>query len=194
MSWKKKKEWALPGNPKSETRNPNEIRNQKSETADLDQSSVTRPGSRSTAVFGFRVWDFIRISGFGFRAFFPLTGSPCRPTRNRYTAPSFESGDAMALDLKTNTTIKVTISKTINRAAARKTVERLFMKDKTVVAPLDARSKNFIPLPKRRGGCIWTKRVNKIHPTLVRGESATIVATPQAIRDLNSVADFVTTS
>jgi len=98
----------------------------------------------------------------------------------------------MALDLKTNATIKVTISKTINRAAALKTIERLFMKDKAVVAPLDARSKNFIPLPKRRGGCIWTKRVNKIHPTLVRGESATIIATPQAIRDLNSVADFVT--
>jgi hypothetical protein len=98
----------------------------------------------------------------------------------------------MALDLKTNSTIKVTISKTINRASAQKTIERLFMKDKSVVAPLDARSKNFIPLPKRRGGCIWTKRVNKIHPTLVREESATIVATPQAIRDLNSVADFVT--
>ncbi len=100
----------------------------------------------------------------------------------------------MALDVKTGTTIKVTISKTINRAAALKTVERLFMKDKTVVAPLDARSKNFIPLPKRRGGCIWTKRVNKIHPSLVRGESATIVATPQAIRDLNSVADFIALS
>ncbi len=100
----------------------------------------------------------------------------------------------MALDVTVNQTIKVTISKTINRAAARKTVERLFMKDKAVVAPLDARSRNFIPLPKRRGGCIWTKRVNKIHPTLVRGESATIVATPQAIRDLNSVADFVQTA
>src|SRR3978361_1154807 len=100
----------------------------------------------------------------------------------------------MANDVKPGQTVRLTISKSINRASARKTVERLFMKDKTVVAPLDARSKNFIELPKRRGGCIWTKRVNKIHPTLVRGESATIVATPQAIRDLNSVSDFVTTS
>jgi len=97
----------------------------------------------------------------------------------------------MALDVKTGQKITLTISKTINRAAARKTVERLFMKDKAVVAPLDARSANFIPLPKRRGGCIWTKRVNKIHPILARGDSATIVATPQAIRDLSSVADFV---
>jgi hypothetical protein len=100
----------------------------------------------------------------------------------------------MALDVKTGQTIKVTISKTINRAAARKTVERLFMKDKAVTAPLDARAKNFIPLPKRRGGCIWTKRVNKVHPGLACGESATIVATPQAIKDLNSVADFVQTA
>ena len=97
----------------------------------------------------------------------------------------------MALDVKTNTTVKVTISRTITRESARKTVERLFMKDKTVAAPLEARSANFIPLPKRRGGCIWTKRVNKIHASLERGASATIVATPQAIRDLNSVAEFV---
>ena len=98
----------------------------------------------------------------------------------------------MANEVKSGQTIKVTITKSITRASARKTVERLFMKDKAVVAPLDARSANFIPLPKRRGGCIWTKRVNKIHPTLIRGESATIMATPQALRDLNSVSDFVT--
>jgi len=97
----------------------------------------------------------------------------------------------MALDVKTGQTVKVTIHKTINRAAARKTIERLFMKDKSVAAPLEARSANFIPLPKRRGGQIWTKRPNKVHPALNRGDSATIVATPQAIRDLGSVADFV---
>ena len=97
----------------------------------------------------------------------------------------------MALDVKTNQTVTVTISKTITRAAARKTIERLFLKDKSVVAPLHARSRNFIPLPKRRGGQIWTKRPNKVHPVLAKGDKATIVATPQAIRDLGSVADFV---
>jgi hypothetical protein len=97
----------------------------------------------------------------------------------------------MALDVKTGQTVKVTINKTINRAAARKTIERLFLKDKSVAAPLEARSANFIPLPKRRGGQIWTKRPNKVHPLLNRGDSATILATPQAIRDLGSVADFV---
>ena len=97
----------------------------------------------------------------------------------------------MALDVKTNSTVKVTISKTINRAAARKTLERLFMKDKSVAAPLEARSANFIPLPKRRGGQIWTKRPNKVHLLLNRGDSATILATPQAVKDLGSVADFI---
>ena len=97
----------------------------------------------------------------------------------------------MALDVKTNQTVKVTIYKAITRASARKTIERLFMKDKSVAAPLEARSANFIPLPKRRGGQIWTKRPNKVHPLLNKGDTATLVATPQAIRDLNSVSDFV---
>jgi hypothetical protein len=100
----------------------------------------------------------------------------------------------MAIDFKSGQTVRLTIHKSINRAAARKTVERLFMKDKAIVEPLDARSKNFIPLPKRRGGCIWTKRVNKVHPSLELGGEATIVATPQALRDLKSVADFVKVS
>jgi hypothetical protein len=88
-------------------------------------------------------------------------------------------------------TVRVTIKRLINRAAARKTVERLFLKDKSQRSPLDARSDNFLPLPKRRGGCIWTKRPNKVHPQLATGDSATIKATPQAMRDLNSVKEFV---
>src|SRR3954447_19494697 len=97
----------------------------------------------------------------------------------------------MALDLKLGQTVRVTISKNISRESARKTLERLFMKDKAVAGPLDDRSKNFIPLPKRRGGCIWTKRVNKVHPTLEKGAAATVTVTPQAIKDLKSVETFV---
>ena len=88
-------------------------------------------------------------------------------------------------------TVRVTIKRLINRAAARKTIERLFLKDKTHTNLLEARSVNFIPLPKRRGGCIWTKRPNKVHPPLASGDSATIKATPQHLRDLNSVKEFV---
>jgi hypothetical protein len=97
----------------------------------------------------------------------------------------------MAFDLKTGQTLRVTITKNISRAAAKKTIERLFMLDKAVSHPIAVRSRNFIPLPKRRGGQIWTKRPNKVHPTLVKGAAATFKATPQLIRDLNSVETFV---
>jgi hypothetical protein len=97
----------------------------------------------------------------------------------------------MANEIKPGQTVRVTISKTINRDAARKTIERLFMTDRGITDPIDARSRNFIELPKRRGGCIWTKRVNKLHPQLERGASATIKVTPQAVKDLKSVETFI---
>lgn len=97
----------------------------------------------------------------------------------------------MATELKPGQTVRVTVSKSINRQAARKTLERLFMQDKAITRPLDTRSANFKELPKRRGGQIWTKRPNKLHPSLDRGAAATIKTTTQSIRDLASVADFV---
>jgi hypothetical protein len=97
----------------------------------------------------------------------------------------------MDTELKPGGQLRVQINKQITREGARKTLERLFMMDKAVRGPLDARSANFKELPKRRGGCIWTKRTNKLHPELVKGAAATIKATPQHLRDLNSVKDFV---
>ena len=97
----------------------------------------------------------------------------------------------MAIDAKSGQTVRVTINKTINRASARKTIERLFMKDKAVAAPIAKRESNFKELPKRRGGRIWTKHPNKVHLTLARGDAATLKMTPQSIRDLGSVSDFV---
>src|SRR4051812_6563381 len=98
----------------------------------------------------------------------------------------------MPLDLKSGKTVRVTISKTIRRDAARKTLERLFMRDKAIRGPIDKRSRNFKGQPKRRGGQIWTKRPNKVHPALIPGVAASVKVTPQAIKDLNSVAEFVT--
>ena len=97
----------------------------------------------------------------------------------------------MALDLKPGATVRVTISKTIKRDAARKTLERLFMRDKAIAGPIAARSRNFKELPKRRGGQIWTKRPNKVHPPLNPGAAADVRVTPQAAKDLNSVAEFI---
>ena len=97
----------------------------------------------------------------------------------------------MAIDLKPGSTVRVTINKNITRASARKTLERLFLTDKTVKQPIERRSRNFIELPTRRGGQIWTKRPNKVHPTLDKGAAATIKTTPQLIKDLRSVEDFI---
>lgn len=100
----------------------------------------------------------------------------------------------MAIEAKPGQTVRVTISKQITREAARKTLERLFMSDRAVARPIEVRSANFIPLPKRRGGRIWTKHPNKVHPNLTKGAAATIKATPQSLKDLNSVEDFVSVS
>jgi len=97
----------------------------------------------------------------------------------------------MAIALKPGQTVRITISKTINRASARKTLQRLFLKDKAVSKPIARRSRNFKDIPKRRGGVIWTKRPNKVHPSLQRGQSATVKTTPQSLRDLSSVAAFI---
>jgi hypothetical protein len=97
----------------------------------------------------------------------------------------------MSIEAKSGQKIRVTVSRTITRAAARKTIQRLFIKDKAITGPIHARSRNFIELPKRRGGQIWTKRPNKVHPDLSKGQAATITATPQALRDLASVEEFV---
>jgi len=97
----------------------------------------------------------------------------------------------MPIELKPGQTVRVTISKQINRHSARQTLERLFMLDKSISKPIERRSRNFKELPKRRGGVIWTKRPNKVHPSLDRGAAATIKATPQLIRDLKSVESFV---
>jgi hypothetical protein len=98
----------------------------------------------------------------------------------------------MASAIKPAGKVRVTITKNLTRAAARKTLERLFMRDKAVSQPMAVRSANFKDLPKRRGGVIWTKRPNKLHPDLSRGAMATILATPQHLRDLDSAKQFVT--
>lgn len=98
------------------------------------------------------------------------------------------------MDYKAGQTVKVTIAKPVARDAARKTLERLFMKDTFVAGPLAERSANFQPQPKRRGGRIWTKYPNKIHASLDKGAQATLTVTAQVLKDLNSVKDFVEVS
>ncbi len=97
----------------------------------------------------------------------------------------------MAIDLTPGQTVRVKISKFIRREIAKRTLERLFMQDKAISGPLAARARNFQAKPKRRGGRIWTKYPNKLHPNLDVGVEATFKVTPQTIKDLNSVKNYV---
>jgi hypothetical protein len=95
------------------------------------------------------------------------------------------------MEFKAGQTVKVTVAKAVSRAAARKTLERVFMRDKGFAAPIEARSANFEALPKRRGGRIWTKYPNKIHGNISKGAHATVTVTAQVLKDLKSVEDLV---
>jgi hypothetical protein len=97
----------------------------------------------------------------------------------------------MSTEFKTGQSVKITISRGVTRDAARKTLERLFMTDDAVAGPIHARSRNFKALPKRRGGRIWTKRPNKLELDLSKGKSASVTLTPQFVKDLRSVQEFV---
>lgn len=97
----------------------------------------------------------------------------------------------MDLQPKPGDTYTVTITRNLTRQSARRTLERLFMSDRGFRAPLDARAANHADRPKRRGGRIYTKYASKVHPELAPGSTATIKATPQHVRDLQSVASFV---
>jgi hypothetical protein len=100
----------------------------------------------------------------------------------------------MPQSIKPGSTVRVTIVKSVRRAAARKTLERVFMSDAAFRKPVEARTRRFTDRPKRRGGRIYTKYATKVHPTLETGRSVTVRATPQFIKDLSSVSDFVSVS
>ncbi len=97
----------------------------------------------------------------------------------------------MPYEFKPGENIRVTVNKSVSRAAAVKTLERLFMRDRAVAKPIEKRSRNFKEQPKRRGGQIWTKRPNKVFPAIVPGTVATLKSTPQVLKDLNSVSTFI---
>ena len=99
--------------------------------------------------------------------------------------------DLQKLAPKPGQTFTVTITRTPTRESARKTLERLFMSDGEFRAPIDARAARHSDRPKRRGGRMYTKYARKVHPDLEKGVTAAIRATPQHVKDLQSVASFV---
>ena len=49
----------------------------------------------------------------------------------------------MALEISSGQTVRVTVSRNISRDSARKTLERLFMKDHAIHSPLEKRQPEF---------------------------------------------------
>ncbi len=99
-----------------------------------------------------------------------------------------------ASDIKPGSKVTLTVVKTPSNAGARKTLERLLCKDEA--RKLDdrrlAKIRKTHYSPRRRGGRLYSGRVPKQHLAHGHvGESGTITATNDVLRDLPSVERFL---
>jgi hypothetical protein len=96
--------------------------------------------------------------------------------------------------IKTGSSITVKVVKTPRRVAAAKTLVRLLSKDEAMIrenARLRALRKKHA-LPTKRGGRTWMVLVPKQRPVRGQaGESGTITATVDVLKDLRSVQRFI---
>lgn len=91
-------------------------------------------------------------------------------------------------------TIKVTITSEPTNAAARKTLQRVLNKDDQLRARnrMQKKIRRRGMRPTTRSGRIWNVRVPKQHQVKGRaGESGTVRATVDVLRDLGSVERFI---
>jgi anti-sigma factor RsiW len=90
--------------------------------------------------------------------------------------------------------IRITVVRDPSSAAAAKTLERLLSKDPAVAAEHKRlrKARDTHEKSKIRGGRVWTERPVKQHPVRgERGESGTVRATVDVLRDLGSVKRFI---
>jgi hypothetical protein len=97
-------------------------------------------------------------------------------------------------DIKPGATVHIRIVRQPTREAARKTLIRLLSRDPEARAELKRhraiRDKHYAPRP--RGGRLYAGRLVKQFPVKgAVGESGTIVATTDVLRDLPSVSRFI---
>ena len=97
-------------------------------------------------------------------------------------------------NITTGSTINIKVVKQPTSEAARKTLVRLLSKDADAVADnkrlKDTRKANYNPQP--RGGRLYSGRMPKIRNVKGNlGETGTIKATYDVIKDLGSVAKFL---
>jgi len=98
----------------------------------------------------------------------------------------------MGLDVVPGTLVTVKVTKSPRRAAAVKTLERLFRKDgavrKEIARLQESRHTRF----HRRGGRLWGDRPPQLKPfKIVPGAACRIVASLDVLKDLASLGDVV---
>lgn len=94
------------------------------------------------------------------------------------------------MNIQVGKTVKVTVKSYLKTAAARTTLTRLFLKDKSLARTRNNRAKATVR--SRRAGRYWINRdpgSNLYLPAV--GDSAKIRATVDVIRDLQSVEKYV---
>ncbi len=101
--------------------------------------------------------------------------------------------DPMATEMHPGSNILITLTKSPTNAAAAKTLSRLFSRGD---ANRRARAKRKRMLQdavrtKIRGGRPWAIRPRVPDSTPTPGESCTVLATPQVLRDLGRLGRFV---
>ena len=94
------------------------------------------------------------------------------------------------MDIQPGKQVTVTVTREVTRPAAQKTLARIFLKDFKIF-----KSRNHEPkvvMKHIRAGRVWSHR-NRGSAAVCpkKGESATVQATVDTIRDINSVAAFV---
>jgi hypothetical protein len=94
------------------------------------------------------------------------------------------------MDIQPGSNVTVTVKSPVKAEAARKTLGRIFMKDERI-----RKSRLSVPkevTPTRRAGRIWDLRPRgSVNRPPAIGDSASLVATVDIIRDIQSVARFV---
>ncbi len=94
------------------------------------------------------------------------------------------------MDIQPGSNVTVTVKSTIKAEAARKTLARIFMKDKAIRDTRLTKPKKVTAT--RRAGRIWNLRPEgTCNRPPVLGDSAKVVATVDVIRDIQSVARYV---
>lgn len=94
------------------------------------------------------------------------------------------------MDIQPGSRVKVMVKSTLKTTRARKTLARLFIKDRAVRKVRRTQPKPVIS--SRRAGRLWHNRPegSNLRPPAV-GDSANIVATVDVIQDLQSVAKYI---